>query len=294
MRDKNTEAMVSVVLELTKDSDNIVGAPVTEEELAAYIENGLDPVRRAQVSSYIANDQSVYTRWMRLVENAEDFISDTDVAAVQQPTSTMLSGFLEAFNRFSTRWLLIPSGAVGAVAVAVMAFYLLQPVNQLDGLYSDFGPSSINSSLALPTRSFNPLEQALPPTNEGIVLDEGVGQGLVTLNVYQNNYVNGHKNELIKAKGALGKANWPIYLSLGRWAVLSHYHCLQKTPTYVERAGPVLMDFINQLSKIDTEYARALEKELQSNINKDNSLSESICSNAFILLEKAANESIKY
>ncbi len=294
MRDKNTEAMVSVVLELTKDSDNIVGAPVTEEELAAYIEDGLDPVRRAQVSSYIANDQSVYSRWIRLVEDAEDFISNTDHSVVPQPTSTIFSTFTEAFNRFSTRWLLIPSGAVGAVAVAVMAFYLFQPANQLDELYSDFGPSSINSSLALPTRSFNPLEEALPPTSEGIVLDEGVNQGLISLDVYEKNYVNSHKNELVEAKRDLGNENWKVYLNLGRWAVLSHYHCLQKTPTYMDRATPALMDSINQLSNIDTDYARDLEKELRSNMTKENPLSTSVCSNAFMLLEKAADESVKY
>jgi hypothetical protein len=291
MRDKKTEAMVSVALELTRDPGNVVGEAVTDEELAAYLEGGLDAVRRAQVDSYIANDSEVYARWMRFVENMEAYDLDSASEAELQTSQEkpgILASIIEGLRRLTSHGAFMPGSAFSLFAIGFLAFTLFQKTNTLDTLYSDFGVITEGNTLILPTRSFNPLEIPREISSEDYLLKQGVSQGLDAMGLDELNDA-----VIPSADISISNSDQKTYINLGRWAVLSHYQCSIKSQQFLTKALPVYEVLEKDLTGIQSDYALQLSQTIQriknsaANVATDKAGSQYLCTIADYLVQQS-------
>jgi hypothetical protein len=257
MRDKKTEAMVSIALELSRDPDNVIGDVVTDEELAAYLEGGLDPVRRAQLDSYIANDAEVYARWIRFVENMEIYeLEESTETEMSSSKEGFLSSIVNNLKQLFSHGAFIPSSALSLFTIGFLAFTLFQQSNTIDDLYAEYGIVTDDSTLSLPTRSFNPLGTENKASAEDFLLREGITKGLKSLGLDESGFGSESTRSLVDIK--ISDVDRNTYIDLGRWAALSHYQCLQKSRTYLQKAKPVYDSLQEKLKTIDSEYSKAL------------------------------------
>ncbi|MCG8439506.1 MAG: hypothetical protein MI751_15585, partial [Pseudomonadales bacterium] len=55
------------------------GTPPDDEDLAALLDNLLDPQRRAEVISHLAHDPALYRRWHRLLNDQDLWVEHNNV-----------------------------------------------------------------------------------------------------------------------------------------------------------------------------------------------------------------------
>jgi hypothetical protein len=90
--DAEETALAQLALQLGQQPTSVVGDEPSDEELAALYENRMDPTRRAQIMGYIANNPTVYQRWIQCVETLA-FMEEVDVQATSAQTSQKTSKY---------------------------------------------------------------------------------------------------------------------------------------------------------------------------------------------------------
>lgn len=128
---KEDHAMAQLILNLSRQGSSLVGDPPNDEELTAYYEGGLDVARRAQITAYIANDDTTYQRWLRLVE-VQDFLksitqkqnsSASASARADKETSVSLTQKINAWLFGDNMKWVGASFATLAVGVIALSFF---------------------------------------------------------------------------------------------------------------------------------------------------------------------------
>lgn len=144
---QNDLILANLALHLGKPNGQRVGDEPTYEELAALADNRLEPVRRAQILSYIANDASIYQRWIQVVQAVTDFSDASDFEL--QPESTeaqhkrgLVSRIADALFGNSLRAGAF-GGGVATAAIALAVLILLAPIDHLsrvNDVYDQWSP----------------------------------------------------------------------------------------------------------------------------------------------------------
>ncbi|MAX56884.1 MAG: hypothetical protein CL537_15455 [Alcanivoracaceae bacterium] len=107
------------------------GTPPDDEDMAALLDNLLDPQRRAEVISHLAHDPALYRRWHRLLNDQDLWVEHNNALN------------LSSAARKPRRWWQ-PAGGLTAAAAALFAGWLalkpgMDPLT-LDQAYQQFSP----------------------------------------------------------------------------------------------------------------------------------------------------------
>lgn len=127
--------------------DAVVGAPPSHEELALFLEQKLDATRRAQIMGFLANDETVYSQWMELVDAmaATQSLAQSNVADIKKDEAAAAESLvdkLKSFFGFGPMGLL--GGGLATAAVAVLAVLIVpkqfeQSPMGIDDIYAQWG-----------------------------------------------------------------------------------------------------------------------------------------------------------
>lgn len=285
MNEKSHATTVSVALSLYRGVT--VGERPDAEELAALYENHLSSDRRAEVMSYIANDESVYAQWLMLFEYADEFGVEEQVAVPvirsagetrtgPQEQRTSLS---DRLGRFFNIYTLFPGTALAGLAVFLMFFHVSQPTG-LDQLYQQYG-TSVSGRLELPTRSLGNFWT--DPEPERFFLSQGFRAGLDRLNV------DAPELELLAdeaeqpAAGTSGEDEEQTLKAVGEWAALSRVQCPGQNEDFFVAADQVWVTLQARLDTIDTPYAVALAGSTQKIRASESGAPGRVCSVASVI-----------
>lgn len=148
--ERNDQAIACLSLNIGKVKSSPAGNDPSDADLSALIEGRLDDVRRAQVISHIANNKTIYSRWLRLIEDmaylgeiTPDVIAEEIATSAGTAKSTTLSEKLRNF--FTPKTVGIFGGGFAAATIALLVILAL-PLNQvinisqgIDDAYIDWG-----------------------------------------------------------------------------------------------------------------------------------------------------------
>ena len=79
---RQEEYLSRIALALSK-RPALQGATPDDEDLAALLDNFLDPQRRAEVISHLAHDPALYRRWHRLLNDQDLWVEHNNVLTVK-------------------------------------------------------------------------------------------------------------------------------------------------------------------------------------------------------------------
>jgi hypothetical protein len=153
--DDNQKTIAQIALQFSaSQSEQIIGAEPTDEELAALYENKLDSTRRAQIMSHIANSPALHTRWIRYVETLSYLnVPVKELPKTQINNKNRFSTFIDnLFNKKS-----VFAGGFATAAILVIVVSILPQQNDIDvqlslnGAYDQWGGSLEQEWNQLPT-----------------------------------------------------------------------------------------------------------------------------------------------
>ena len=232
------------------------GTPPDDEDLAALLDNLLDPQRRAEVISHLAHDPALYRRWHRLLNDQDLWVEHNNVLN------------LSSAARKPRRWWQ-PAGGLTAAAAALFAGWLalkpgMDPLT-LDRAYQQFSPELSRyldeqpNMRDLPVAQDDDINEILAGIHQGQqsqgLLSSFAGIGKAQLAQASERYRQQFGEQLT------ARHEW------GRWLLLSDVLC-HTTPEKLERlTRPADIDGFTPLPEtIRCDDVSAKRNELQQRL----------------------------
>jgi hypothetical protein len=212
--------------------------PVSDEQLAAFVDGKLQGEGRKAVMAMLVQDEDAYARWVALVEACYDNPVENNV------TETKQNGW--SFRPWWDKWFGGPLVFVPAMAVAMMAVSVFFYQNDETNTFSDLNllaskypvdPDLLSSGVAMRGGALKSL-QDYPLWKQQIftgakqILGELNQSGIDATNKYTNHPLSGLSENLLNADESL--------IDLGGWALTTDVLC----------SAPVSVEAVNALNQV--------------------------------------------